>query len=165
MLVVAITPALAHSSADLDQWVDEWKQDWPPTVEAIEEWQEMADRHPCYFTNQCQAVNPRSNAGVFVADVGAGVERWRPLVEKYFPSIHVEWALEIMSCESGGNPNAVGPTNDHGLFQHVATYWADRSTRAGWAGANIYDPEANIAVAAWLLATGGKGHWVCVSNK
>jgi hypothetical protein len=119
----------------------------------------MADRHPCYFTNDC--VNRRSNAGVFVGGWDGTVEQWRPLVEEYFPAADVEWALAIIRCESGGNPNAVGPTNDHGLFQHLGQYWADRSSRAGWAGASIYDPEASVAVAAWLLATGGKSHWVC----
>ncbi len=92
-----------------------------------------------------------------------GVEQWRGLVTIYFPAEWVEWGLTIMSCESGGNPLAKSPISTaSGLFQHLASYWQDRSARAGWAGADIFNPEANIAVAAWLL-DGGKGwrHWEC----
>lgn len=90
------------------------------------------------------------------------VEQWRPLVVQYFRPNDVEWALAIIRCESSGNPNAKNPRSSaSGLFQHLARYWPNRSRKAGWEGANIFDPEANIAVAAWLLETGGKGHWVC----
>lgn len=94
----------------------------------------------------------------------AGVEQWRSLVEKYFHPEDVTWALRVMQCESGGNPNA---KNSHssasGLFQHLARYWPERSVKAGWAGASIWDPEANIAVAAWLFYAphGGPSHWTC----
>ena len=91
-----------------------------------------------------------------------GVERWRSLVEKYFRPKDVEWALGVMSCESGGNPNAKNAhSSASGLFQHLARYWPERSVKAGWGGASIWDPEANIAVAAWLLDKAGKGSWVC----
>lgn len=93
------------------------------------------------------------------------VEQWRGLVAAYFPAEWVEWALRIMQCESGGNPNAYNPSGASGLFQHLQRYWADRSYRAGWGGADIFDPEANIAVAAWLLANGGTSHWVCKASK
>ena len=90
------------------------------------------------------------------------VERWRPLVEIYFNPGDVEWALRIVACESGGYPNAKNPTSSaSGLFQHLARYWDGRSKTAGWAGASIWDPEANIAVAAWLLGENGKASWEC----
>jgi len=93
---------------------------------------------------------------------GEGVEQWRGLVTIYFPAEWVEWALTIMHCESRGNPNAKSPISTaSGLFQHLASYWQDRSGRAGWAGADIFNPEANIAVAAWLLDIGGPSHWEC----
>ncbi len=90
------------------------------------------------------------------------VERWRPLVTQYFQASDVEWALKIIACESGGNPNAANPTSSaRGLLQHLGRFWVGRSEAAGWAGASIFDPEANIAVGAWLLAKNGKGSWEC----
>jgi hypothetical protein len=48
------------------------------------------------------------------------------------------------------------------LFQHLASAWEARSEAAGIAGASIWDPEANVAVAAWLFYEGGgKRHWTC----
>ena len=100
---------------------------------------------------------------------GAGVAPWRPLVEKYFPPEVVDDALSVMMCESLGNPLAINKYSAaSGLFQHLPYYWPSRSTKAGWAGADIFDPEANIAVAAWLVERTITveqrepwGHWVC----
>ncbi len=93
----------------------------------------------------------------------AGVEQWRTLVEKYFQPADIPWAMRVMACESGGNPLAKNPRSSaSGLFQHLARLWPERSVKAGWPGADIFDPEANIAVAAWLYYYGGgPGHWVC----
>ena len=89
------------------------------------------------------------------------VERWRPLVARYFQAEDVEHALAIIRCESVGDPDAVNPASGTaGLFQHRPQYWPARSTAAGWAGWPILDPEANTAVAAWLVyAGGGWAHW------
>ena len=46
-----------------------------------------------------------------------------------------------------------------GLFQHIPRYWSDRSTKAGFAGADIYDPNANVGVAAYLVDRDGWKHW------
>jgi len=100
---------------------------------------------------------------------GAGVTPWRPLVEKYFPSELVNDALSVMSCESLGNPLAINKYSAaSGLFQHLPYYWPSRSKAAGWEGADIFDPEANIAVAAWLVyrtivveKREPWGHWTC----
>ena len=100
----------------------------------------------------------------------AGVETWRPLVERYFPESLVEQALGVMACESSGNPDAVHPESDAtGLFQFLAGTWAFSSIRAGFPGASRFDAEANVAAAAWLvdysIRTGHPGgvwgHWVC----
>ena len=101
------------------------------------------------------------------------VERWRPLVEQYWSQYgyadEVEFALMVMYAESQGVPTALNPTSDaSGLFQHLPKFWSDRSTRAGWSGADIFDPEANIAVAAWLRATShdrGWYHWAPVWDR
>jgi hypothetical protein len=90
------------------------------------------------------------------------VERWRPVVAIYFPEDRIDWALRIIECESHGDPLAKNPTSTaSGLFQHLASLWDERAIAAGWEDADVFDPFANIAVAAWLLDTGGPGHWVC----
>jgi soluble lytic murein transglycosylase-like protein len=90
------------------------------------------------------------------------VEYWRPLVEKHWDPQDVAWAMVIIDCESDGNPYAKNPNSSaSGLFQQLARYWDDRARDAGWAGASVFDPEANIAVSAHLFSWGGKSHWEC----
>ncbi len=107
--------------------------------------------------------------GPYVGDTGEfrwAVERWRPFVADYFPEDRIDWALRIIQCESGGDPLAKNPTSTaSGLFQHLASLWEERAAKAGWADSDVFDPLANIAVAAWLLETGGPGHWVCTAAK
>lgn len=90
-----------------------------------------------------------------------GSDGWRYLVSLYFASDDVARALQIVQCESGGNPHAANPTSSaRGLFQHLGSAWERRAADAGWAGADIFDPEANVAVAAWLVYEGGGwSHW------
>ena len=161
MIAVLLTLALFHPAADLDGWLEEW------TVEAVEsldvpllaEYTDMATRHPAYFGRPSTTFAPKRRN--VVAWTGS-VEQWRGLVESYFRPADVAWALRVMACESGGNPNAKHPRSSaSGLFQHLARYWPGRSSRAGWAGASIFDPVANVAVAAWLYYSGGASHWVC----
>ena len=86
-----------------------------------------------------------------------GAEGWRPLVERYFKAANVTWALTTLMCESGGNPNFRHPrTNQYGraqgLFSHMSLLFPDRAVAAGWGrNADVFDPETNIAVAAWLF--------------
>ncbi len=91
----------------------------------------------------------------------AAVEQWRPLVAASFPEDQVDRALEVIRCESGGDPEATHTISGAaGLFQHLPGFWEERSTTAGRSGAAIHDPEANIAVAAFLAARDGWIHWV-----
>lgn len=89
------------------------------------------------------------------------VEVWRPLVEAHFAPDDVARALAVISCESSGDPNAKNPKSSaSGLFQHLGRFWPERSVKAGLAGADIFDPSANVAVAAWLVYEGGGwSHW------
>ena len=89
------------------------------------------------------------------------VEVWRPLVEAHFAPADVARALAVISCESSGDPNAKNPRSSaSGLFQHLGRFWAERSVKAGLPGADIFDPSANVAVAAWLVYDGGGwSHW------
>ncbi len=91
------------------------------------------------------------------------VERWRPLVSSYFAPDDIAWAMRVMNCESRGDPLARNPRSSaSGLFQHLLRYWAERAAKAGWAGSSVFDPTANVAVAAWLFYDGGgPSHWTC----
>lgn len=90
------------------------------------------------------------------------VERWRPVVESFFHPGDVDWALRVIQCESGGDPNAANPRSSaRGLFQHLHRVWPERAFEAGWPGSSVYDPLANIAVGAWLYYEDGPSHWVC----
>ena len=94
--------------------------------------------------------------------VVTGVEQWRPLVEKHFSAGNVETALRVMDCESGGNPDVMNRSRTTGgLFQHLLKYWDARAAQAGYPGGNIFDPETNIAVSAWLAENHGWSHWSC----
>jgi soluble lytic murein transglycosylase-like protein len=64
--------------------------------------------------------------------ISGSCESYRPLVQKYFGAATAS-AMITMQKESGCNPTAVSPTNDHGLFQLN--------------GQPVYDPEANIRIA------------------
>lgn len=96
---------------------------------------------------------------------GPGAEGWRGLVEQHFAPGDVDRALRIMACESNGDPDARNRSSGaSGLFQHMPRYWAERSAGAGFGGESIFDPVANVAVAAWMVYDypgGGWQHWVC----
>jgi hypothetical protein len=58
------------------------------------------------------------------------------------------WALAVIQCESGGNPNAYNPAGYVGLFQIYEGY-----------GPNLRDPATNIAAAYALYLSGGGSLW------
>lgn len=100
----------------------------------------------------------------------AGVEKWRPLVELYFPPDQVWQALQVMACESSGVATATHHLSGAaGLFQFMPGTWGFASAEAGFAGFSPYDPEANVASAAWLVdysirtghPWGPWGRWSC----
>ncbi len=173
-LTLAGLPAYAHTDDELDSWRLEWairahSPEWSvrhwPTLEA--EYVDMSRRHPCYFREECPPHVPTTrNPEVLGVFATGGVEQWRPLVATYFRPGDVDRALRIMRCESGGDPNIMhdfsNPASASGLMQHLGKYWPARSAAAGFAGASIFDPTANVATAAWLRdQPGGWGHWVC----
>lgn len=85
------------------------------------------------------------------ASVGSGnCESYRGLVAQY--NWNTDIALAIMRAESGCRPNAVSPTNDHGLMQinqGLDIY-----------GSKIYDPAFNVKIAyEQKYAKGGWSHW------
>ncbi len=81
----------------------------------------------------------------------SSVERWRGLVEQFFPADRVEQALRIINCESNGDPNAMNPySGAAGLFQFIPSTWATTAPKAGYPNSSPYEPEPNTASAAWL---------------
>ena len=98
------------------------------------------------------------------------VEQWRSTVEAAIVEMGGDLRdtarfLSIISCESGGDPEARSSVSTaSGLMQHLRTYWDARSrTALGYVG-DIYNGQDNIRVSSWLIyrATGGGWqHWVC----
>jgi peptidoglycan hydrolase CwlO-like protein len=78
----------------------------------------------------------------------------------------VDHALEIANRESGCNPNAyndvfVAPYgNASGVFQILYPgIWEAWTQRCGYQGSSPFDAEANVAVAACVVADQGWGPW------
>jgi len=96
--------------------------------------------------------------------------QWEDLVERHFPEA-LKWeALQVLDCESRGDPFARNAfSGSEGLFQFLAGTWAYSSVGAGYSGSLRTDPEASVAAAAWLvqrseLFNGPNGrwaHWSC----
>jgi O-antigen/teichoic acid export membrane protein len=101
------------------------------------------------------------------------IERWRPLVERYWSVATrepVDYCLQVMWAQSRGIPDAVNAeSGGSGLYQHPASSWPQwlEQGRRWWAalglplpaGNSVFDPELNIAVAAWLWTTAGWQAW------
>ena len=92
------------------------------------------------------------------------VEQWRSLVASFFRPNLVDSALRVMQCESLGDPQAYNPySGASGLFQFLPGTWAVTAGRAGYAGSSAFEPEANVAAAAWLAGyyqSRGQSPWV-----
>lgn len=132
----------------------------PPTSDLpIEEWYDC--RPPRVDTVCVDGFEPDEVVAAVLRSEPRNAEGWRPIVEIYFEPGHVDRALRVIRCESNGDPWAKNPgSTASGLFQHLASQWDTRAERAGWGHADVFDPEANIAVAAWLVYEGGGwGHW------
>ena len=109
------------------------------------------------------ATTPTTVAGTYDRGRPLSAAAVRELVSRYFRPEDVNRAVRIAWCESTFNPRSVNPSSGaSGLFQHLPHLWAKRSAAAGFGGSDVLDPEANTAVAAWLLYEGGGwSHWVC----
>ena len=80
---------------------------------------------------------------------------WQGLVAAYFPAEQVATGCRILMCESNGNPNAVSPTNDHGLWQINVVH------RNSFDWSRRYDPDVNTAFARKLWGEQGWNPWAC----
>lgn len=169
VIVILAQPVSGHTGDDIDTWLTEWTAtaDAGLTLEHLTKLADFEARHRWFFSppestrkEEVAGRNPNRDS---MSKAPLAPAALRGLVALYFPPENVDAAMSVMWCESRYNPNAKNPRSSaSGLFQHLARYWPGRSAAAGWAGADIFDPEANIAVAAWL-SDGGRdwGHWVC----
>lgn len=88
------------------------------------------------------------------------VEYWQPLVALYFDESDVTKALNIIRCESGGNPYADNPTSSAaGLFQHLAGWYNGAWGLTGQF--DPYNPQQSIKAGAQLVYDTGSswGNW------
>ncbi len=105
---------------------------------------------------------------VTAAPSTVGCGEWRDLIATYFPG-EVNTACRVfIGCESKGDPNAVSPTDDHGLAQIHAPTWnrpGHSDPVADWIGrhwAYVYDPAVNLQMAAKIRAAyGWASQWTC----
>lgn len=61
---------------------------------------------------------------------GGGVEQWRSAVSEACggdPGC-TDYVLGVISCESGGDPSAVGPNGELGILQVDPAYWGTMSS-------------------------------------
>ncbi len=106
------------------------------------------------------APSPKVVAQAPPAPAPRPVEEWRTLVAAYFAPSDVDKALAVISCESGGDPNAQNRSSGAaGLFQHIPRYWAERAAAVGLPGASIFDPVANVSASAYLVYSVGWSPW------
>lgn len=85
------------------------------------------------------------------------VDRWRPLVARYFPDDEVRTAMCIIDNESGGDPKADNPRSSAaGLFQILRSLWGPHY---GVSTSDLYEPETNVRLAADIWAKHGWGAW------
>jgi hypothetical protein len=93
------------------------------------------------------------------------VVRWADKVSVYFLADDFDWAMRVILCESSGREEVVNRrSKSTGLFQHLPKFWEERHVLANDAGyvndGDMFDPDDNIAVAAWLYYEyGGSRHW------
>ncbi len=94
------------------------------------------------------------------------------LVSVYFAPGDQDLMLDIAHCESSADADDTYSTAyNHksgatGWFQHLPKWWNERSKKAGFEGAHILDPTAQVGVAAYLYYNmnsnprwGGASHW------
>lgn len=99
-----------------------------------------------------------------VVIVGAKIEGPEEIMAKIRAAarakgIDVQRVLLIAQCESHFNPQA--GSYYKGIFQHDPSYWSGRAAKYGFAGASIFDVDAQIGVSTSMMAEGGWSHWGC----
>jgi hypothetical protein len=146
-----LPPGATHTTAGRDgvlyrQYVTEYEDGILISRSLADEWYdpEPVDTIIYYSTAEAPPV-VAAPAPAPRAPVSSGGS-WSDLVCSY--GWDCNWALAVIQCESGGNPNAYNPAGYVGLFQ----VWEGHSS-------NLQDPATNIAAAWSLYLSGGGSHW------
>ena len=97
------------------------------------------------------------------------VDEWIPLVNIYFQSEESTHALAVMYCESRGKSWATGINKDksidQGLFQVNSNTEAWLEEKIYKEDLDMYDPETNVKVSAWIVKNIGDWSWWNSSKK
>lgn len=173
-----IAPIHGHNQAEYDDWLLNWEiqyhADSPFAHEMLQEKYDFLGRHPNGPTVEVH-VDPPKRSGSSGGSGGSGggesrsAEGWRDLVSAYFPASEVDFALKVLWCESRGDPGANNPTSSAaGLFQFLKYTWDSMVpasvTGGSYNSGQVYDPEANVRSAAWLLNAEGWSQWSCAGK-
>lgn len=163
LIFAAITPAAlatedpsAEQEAEFQEWYNASQENrdyyhW-------HEWVHASPENEAYWrwkTEQDQRAQAQYTAA---NDVDAAIAH-------YFgdsPALHRQ-ARNIVQCESGFNPNAKSPTNDHGIFQiNAPSHSRQFPNVTGSAFYNgVYNPWENAEYARYLYNQAGWGPWSC----
>lgn len=65
----------------------------------------------------------------------------------------------LMMYESMGRASVVNPNGHYGLFQYDPSAFESDAKAAGYSGADIFDPTAQIYAATWALTHGKSWRW------
>ena len=159
-------PAQAHTRAELDEWVVAWVVEADTSIndKLAEAWNDMTARHLWYFDPPAPVIAHDHTTTRARSTWSGNVEQWRPLVAKYFGD-RVDHAMCILNHETGGtgDPNSKNDRSSAaGLFQFLRGTWNSvpvSVTGGSYDSGRVYNPEANVAAAAWLQANSGWGQW------
>ena len=124
----------------------------------LEEYQDLTEQK--YELEQKLKENPAKSGSTRILKKQS-VERWRYLVEKHFPSKQVENALNIMACESGGNPKSVNE-DDAKITGYPSCGLFQINGPINWEWDN---PEKNIIRASILFYARNWQPWLRCSKK
>lgn len=108
-------------------------------------------------------INPRSE--IIIVGIRPRITvrcRFNSIVEEASAKYGVDAnsLCRTMMCESNGNPNSYNPSGPYyGLYQYTLGLWNLLSPKAGYAGADIFNPTAQIFTIAWAWSHGYRGRW------
>lgn len=134
------------------------KADATPAEQAFVEWYHASEANRAWYHWYVWMQDP-TNAAWFRWKVNGGLH---PAIARHFGTGPLgRQAQRVAKCESELNPNAVSPTNDHGLFQINAVHRAAFSRVTGLAWSHVYDAYANARYARDLYNRQGWSPWTC----